>query len=172
MKEKKLITSLKNKDEKALVYLIENYSGILKSVIKRVLQSFPDLWDECLNETLMAVWQNIDSYDCNRSSFKNWCASVARYKAIDTLRREVKHNNREEIRDENSYTGNEFDRVLVKEIFKYLSPEDRKLFEAIFIEGYTYDEMAQKLGVSKDALYSRVKRSRRKIEKEFGEGVK
>lgn len=172
MKEKKLITSLKNKDEKALADLIENYSGILKSVIKRVLQSFPDLWDECLNETLMAVWQNIDSYDCNRSSFKNWCASVARYKAIDTLRREVRHNNREEIRDENSYTGNEFDQVLLKEIFKYLSPEDRKLFEAIFIEGYTYDEMAQKLGVSKDALYSRVKRSRRKIEKEFGEGVK
>ena len=120
----------------------------------------------------MAVWQNIDSYDCNRSSFKNWCASVARYKAIDTLRREVRHNNREEIRDENSYTGNEFDRVLLKEIFQYLSPEDRKLFEAIFIEGYTYDEMAQKLGVSKDALYSRVKRNRRKIEKEFGEGVK
>lgn len=172
MKEKKLINSLKNKDEKALADLIENYSGILKSVIKRVLQSFPDLWDECLNETLMAVWQNIDSYDCNRSSFKNWCASVARYKAIDTLRREVRHNNREEIRDENSYTGNEFDLVLLKEIFKYLSPEDRKLFEAIFIEGYTYDEMAQKLGVSKDALYSRVKRSRRKIEKEFGEGVK
>lgn len=172
MKEKKLITFLKNKDEKALAYLIENYSGILKSVIKRVLQSFPDLWDECLNETLMAVWQNIDSYDCNRSSFKNWCASVARYKAIDTLRREIRHNNREEIRDENSYTGNEFDRVLLKEIFQYLSPEDRKLFEAIFIEGYTYDEMAQKLGVSKDALYSRVKRSRRKIEKEFGEGVK
>lgn len=172
MKEKKLINSLKNKDEKALADLIENYSGILKSVIKRVLQSFPDLWDECLNETLMAVWQNIDSYDCKRSSFKNWCASVARYKAIDTLRREVRHNNREEIRDENSYTGNEFDRVLLKEIFKYLSPEDRKLFEAIFIEGYTYDEMAQKLGVSKDALYSRVKRSRRKIEKEFGEGVK
>lgn len=172
MKEKKLITSLKNKDEKALADLIENYSGILKSVIKRVLQSFPDLWDDCLNETLMAVWQNIDSYDCNRSSFKNWCASVARYKAIDTLRREVRHNNREEIRDENGYTGNEFDQVLLKEIFKYLSPEDRKLFEAIFIEGYTYDEMAQKLGVSKDALYSRVKRSRRKIEKEFGEGVK
>lgn len=172
MKEKKLINSLKNKDEKALADLIENYSGILKSVIKRVLQSFPDLWDECLNETLMAVWQNIDSYDCNRSSFKNWCASVARYKAIDTLRREVRHNNLEEIRDENCYTGNEFDLVLVKEIFKYLSPEDRKLFEAIFIEGYTYDEMAQKLGVSKDALYSRVKRSRRKIEKEFGEGVK
>lgn len=172
MKEKKLITSLKNKDEKALADLIENYSGILKSVIKRVLQSFPDLWDECLNETLMAVWQNIDFYDCNRSSFKNWCASVARYKAIDTLRREVRHNNREEIRDENSYIGNEFDLVLLKEIFKYLSPEDRKLFEAIFIEGYTYDEMAKKLGVSKDALYSRVKRSRRKIEKEFGEGVK
>lgn len=172
MKEKKLITSLKNKDEKALADLIENYSGILKSVIKRVLLSFPDLWDECLNETLMAVWQNIDSYDCNRSSFKNWCASVARYKAIDTLRREVRHNNREEIRDENSYIGNEFDLVLLKEIFKYLSPENRKLFKAIFIEGYTYDEMAQKLGVSKDALYSRVKRSRRKIEKEFGEGVK
>lgn len=172
MKEKKLINSLKNKDEKALADLIENYSGILKSVIKRVLQSFPDLWDECLNETLMAVWQNVDSYDCNRSSFKNWCASVARYKAIDILRREIRHNNREEIRDENSYTGNEFDLVLLKEIFKYLSPEDRKLFEAIFIEGYTYDEMAQKLGVSKDALYSRVKRSRRKIEKEFGEGVK
>lgn len=172
MDDKKLVKLLKNKDEAALIFLIENYSGLLKSVITRTLSKFSYLQEETLNDAILAIWENVSAYDDKKSSFKNWCASVARYKAIDAIRREVKHNSCVEL-DERipAYKDNEFDKLLVKEVFNYLSDEDRKLFEAIFLDGLSYDELSKELKVSKNALYSRVKRGREKLIKEFEEGI-
>lgn len=167
MVEEKIIKLLKARDQEGLTILIENYSGILYSVIKRVLIKFPCLQDEVLNDALLGVWENIDSFDPTRSSFKNWLASVARYKAIDALRREVRHDF--QTLDENYQEGQEdaFNKVLIKEIFSYLNEDDRKLFTALFLDGYSYEELAQDLKTSKNSLYSRVKRARKKLKEEF-----
>lgn len=167
MVEEKIIKLLKAKDQEGLNLLIENYSGILYSIIKRVLIKFPYLQDEVLNDALLGVWDHIDSFDPTRSSFKNWLASVARYKAIDALRREVRHDF--QTLDENYQEGQEdgFNKVLIKEIFSYLDEDDRKLFTALFLDGFSYEELAQDLNISKNSLYSRVKRARKKLKEEF-----
>lgn len=167
MVEEKIIKLLKAKDQEGLNLLIENYSGILYSVIKKVLIKFPYLQDEVLNDALLGVWDHIDSFDPTRSSFKNWLASVARYKAIDALRREVRHDF--QTLDESYQEGQEdaFNKVLIKEIFSYLDEDDRKLFTALFLDGYSYEELAQDLNISKNSLYSRVKRARKKLKEEF-----
>lgn len=170
MDEKKLIKMLKIKNKEALGFLIENYSGILNSVISRILSDLPYLQEEALNDAIFAVWENIGSFDPHRSTFKNWCASVARYKAIDALRKEVKHNCLELVEEIQGYSEEEFTKLLVKEIFSYLSKEDRELFTLLFLEGLTYDELSEALKVSKNSLYSRVKRIRKKLFEEFNGG--
>lgn len=167
MVEEKIIKLLAARDQEGLNLLIENYSGILYSIIKKVLIKFPYLQDEVLNDALLGVWENINSFDPTRSSFKNWLASVARYMAIDALRREVRHNY--QTLDESYQEGQEdgFNKVLIKEIFTYLDEDDRKLFTALFLEGYSYEELAQDLKASKDSLYGRVKRAREKLKEEF-----
>ncbi|WP_411355011.1 sigma factor, partial [Peptoniphilus harei] len=90
MDNQDLIERLKNKDEDALYIFIEDYGKILKGVISKTLWKYPNLWDEAMNDALLIIWQNIQYFDPSRSTFKNWCALVAKYRAIDILRKEIK----------------------------------------------------------------------------------
>ncbi len=149
---------------------IENYAGLMKSVISRILYEFPHLQEEVLNDSLLSVWNNIQYYDNSKSSLKNWCASITRYRAIDALRKEVKHRSVSIDEAFNISQGDDFEKLLYKEVLNYLSEEDKKLFVDLFVHGKTYDELSQELKVSKNALYSRVKRGRQKLNKEFQGG--
>ena len=46
-----------------------------------------------MNDVLMAIWDNIQYYDPDKSSFQNWIAGIARYKSVDYLRRYLKDLN-------------------------------------------------------------------------------
>jgi len=167
MNEKEIIRGLKRKDERILSAFIEEYAGLMKNVISDRLKVFPNIWEEVLNDSIFAVWENINSYNEKKSSFKNWCASIARYKAIDALRKELRHKSCE--LDDNLHIKDDriLNLLLIEEIFNYLSAEDKMIFEKIFLEGRTYDELSNELSVSKDILYSRVKRARKNLKDEF-----
>lgn len=81
--EKNFITQLQRGNEKALEYVIDTYSGLIVSVVRKQLYHLPELQQECINDVLLALWQHIDSYDARRSTFVNWLAGICRYKAID-----------------------------------------------------------------------------------------
>lgn len=68
--EDNFIEQLKNKNEKALEHVIDNYGWILKSVIKKHLFYLPDYHEECLNDCLMSIWENISYYDPKSSASK------------------------------------------------------------------------------------------------------
>lgn len=91
MDDRKIISGIRNKKESCLVEFIDKYGGILKASIIKTIGNRDDLVIEILNDTLLAIWDNIDYFDENRSSFKNWCAGVAKYKAIDAIRKESRH---------------------------------------------------------------------------------
>lgn len=167
MDEKKLIRLISKKNEDGLVYFIKNYGGLLKSVISKTLYKYPNLVEEVLNDSLLSIWNNISYYDSNKSSFKNWCASVARYRAIDALRIEVKHESIDLDQAEDLAYDGDFDKLLVKDILASLSNEDQRLFIDLFVEGKSYEEVSKDLSTTKNALYSRVKRARHKLKKEF-----
>ncbi|MDE6388258.1 MAG: hypothetical protein K2L82_10705 [Lachnospiraceae bacterium] len=38
-----------------------------------------------MNDTLLAVWDNIDSFDPTKSEFQNWLAGVCRFKALSVM---------------------------------------------------------------------------------------
>lgn len=64
--EKNFIELLSKRNEQALVYVIETYGWVLKTVVKRQMGTLPHLWDDCMNDTLLAVWDNIESFDPER----------------------------------------------------------------------------------------------------------
>ena len=53
------------------------------------------------------------------------------------------------------------------EILKVLDEKDREIFRKLFIEGYSYDDLAKIYNLSKPALYNRVARGKKKIRKEI-----
>lgn len=60
--EDNFVEQLKKHNEQALVYVIDTYGWVLKTVVKRQMSTLEYLWDDCMNDTLLAVWNNIDSF--------------------------------------------------------------------------------------------------------------
>ncbi|WP_330638561.1 sigma-70 family RNA polymerase sigma factor [Blautia sp. NSJ-159] len=158
-----------------LEYVIDNYGRIVKSIVKKHLFSLQDYQEECINDVFLAVWENIESYRPMRSSFVNWIAGIARYKAIDYKRKYLKRIQTENLED---VTAGEEDREQMKmieeelseemeEMLSCLSPEDRELFMKLYVEEMEPEEVSRQTGMKKDVIYNRVSRGRRKIRKLF-----
>lgn len=170
MDEEKIIKGIKKKNHKALRAFIDSYGGILKAAIYKTLPYRSELREEALDDALLAVWENIDSFDKRRSSFKNWCAGIAKYKAIDILRKELRHRSSDFDDYENTLAyEDDYDLGEVELILSRLSEDDRKIFTKLFLEGYSYDELSNAYDISKAGLYNRVSRARNKLKKDLGD---
>ena len=168
MREDKIIKGIKKKDEKALKIFIDTYGPVMKASIYKILTFNENIRMEVLNDSILAIWDNIDSFDPERSSFKNWCAGVARYKAIDALRKEIRHKSVDLAEVENYLEDdNEIYLDETEEILKVLDEKDREIFRKLFLEGYSYDDLAKIYDISKAGLYNRVARAKKKIRKEI-----
>ena len=61
--EQNLIKQLKEKNPQAIDYIIDQYGGLIKTVLLKNLYDQKDHWEECLNDCLLAVWNNPERFD-------------------------------------------------------------------------------------------------------------
>lgn len=171
IREDNFIQEIKKGNEKSLEYVIENYGWILKTVLKKHLFYLQDYYDECMNDCLFAIWENIDNYDPERSSFKNWVGGIAKYKSIDYTRKYLKDLENENIEDiDIPIKDSTLQQVLKKEIseetermLKSLSEKDRKIFKKLYFEDKDMDQVSEDTGLSKSVLYNRISRGKKKM---------
>lgn len=169
--EENFIEQLKKRNQRALEYVIENYGWIFKTVLKKHLFYLMDHYDECMNDCLLAVWENINSYNPEKSSFKNWAGGIAKYKAIDCTRKYLKDLENENVDDmEISTKDNPLKEILRSEIseetenmLSSLSEEDKRIFIKLYFEDKSMNEISKDTGLSKSVLYNRLSRGRREM---------
>lgn len=173
--ENNFIEHLKQKDEKALNYVIDNYGWIINASIKKYLYNLKECQDECFNDILFGIWNNIDSFDESKNSFKNWIGAISKYKSIDYKRKYLKHFEDENIEELNiSSTENLFEEVTkseltteVEQLLENLSSEDKTLFLKLFVEGKEVEEVSREMNLHKNNIYNRVSRGKSKLRKLF-----
>ena len=85
--DRNFLIEIKNRNEKALCYIIEKYGGLVRSIIDKHLYLLKEEQEECFDDVFLNVWEHIDSFSERQNSFTNWIAGIARYKSIDYLRR-------------------------------------------------------------------------------------
>jgi len=73
-------------DRKAFAALYEDTSAYLFGVILRITVD-RGLAEDVLQEVFVNVWRSAQSFDAQRSQPLTWLTSVARHRAIDSLRR-------------------------------------------------------------------------------------
>lgn len=169
MDEKRIIDGIKIRDEKCLIEFIDLYGKIMKASIVKTIGSRNELVEEVLNDSLLAVWDNIGSFDETRSSFKNRCAGLAKYKAIDCIRRENRHKTLALDRLSGPIAYEEdFDLDEAEEILELLSDEDRDIFVKLFLEGYKYEDLEKETRLSKERLYNKVSRTKKNLRLKLG----
>lgn len=173
--EKNFITQLRRGNERALDYVVDMYSGLIVAVVRKQLYCLPELQQECVNDVLLAIWQHIDSYDEQRSTFSNWVAGICRYKAIDCRRSWLRRMQEQplEAAEQLADSQSQMD-LLEQEIFEEvedilacLKAEDQQLFRQLFVEDIPVQQVAQNMGISRDNVYNRVSRGRKQIRKQY-----
>lgn len=168
--EENFLDQLKTKNEKALDYVIDTYGWIIKSVIKKHLYNLQSVQDECINDVLLGLWNNIDKFDENKSEFKNWIAGIAKFKAIDYKRKYLRELDNENVDDLNITVDDSINELLknelsleMQEMMNSLKEKDRELFYKLYVEEIEVDKVSQETGIKRDVIYNRVSRGKKKL---------
>ena len=87
--EANFLTMAKQKDERALEYIMSQYGWVMKTVVDKHLYHLSASKEECINDTFLGIWQHIHRYDPDKSSFPNWVAGLALSKALPYVRQDI-----------------------------------------------------------------------------------
>lgn len=173
--EDNFVFQLKKRNEKALEYVIDNYSWIIKSIVKKNLYNLEGYQEECINDILLGIWNNIDRFNGEKSTFQNWVAGIARYKTIDYRRKYLKDLKNKNIDHVEIASQDSIDKDIIRKdlkkdldnMLKCLKKEDRELFVKLYIEQDKIDYISRETGLKRDVIYNRISRGKRKIRKIF-----
>ncbi|WP_252232320.1 sigma-70 family RNA polymerase sigma factor [Clostridium sp. ZBS15] len=175
IEEGNFIFELRKKNEKALDYVIDNYGWIIKSIVKKHLYNLQSIQDECINDILLGIWNNIESFDENKGDFKNWVAGIAKFKCIDYKRKYLKGLEYENIDDLNISTPDNVHEEIVKselesdieEMLSCLKEKDRDLFYKFYVDEKDISDITKEMGIKREVVYNRLSRGKKKIQKIF-----
>lgn len=173
--ENNYLQQLQLHNEDALVYVIETYGGLLKSVVHKHLFAMPEKTEDCLNDVFFCIWKDINSFDAGRNTFKNWAAAVARYQAISYLRkyqRELQQTNIDDvvIPQEDIMLERLIEQELSEEMESMLgclNERDRQLFLKLYAEEQSIEEISRETGMKKSVIYNRISRGRQRIRTQY-----
>jgi RNA polymerase sigma-70 factor (ECF subfamily) len=171
--EENFIAQLRKRNEKALEYVIDNYGWVIKSIVRKDLYNLKNHQEECINDILLGIWDNIFSFDENKNSFKNWAAGIAKYKTVDCRRKYLRDLENEDIdcmqiaAEDDAYkevTKKEIDKDIDK-LLNCLKKEDKDLFIKLYVEEQGVEDISKETGLKREVIYNRISRGKRKIKK-------
>ena len=179
--DENFLAQLRQKNPQAIEYIVDKYGGLIKAVLLAGLHDRRDQWEECFNDVLLALWNNAGSFDESKTAqFKGWLCAIARYKAADLLRRESRQPQtvsyeeslaagclREESGADIFSEEEESISAELEKLLACLTEADRQLFVRRYVKEETMEEITGATGLSRDAVYARLSRGRKKIRNSF-----
>ncbi|QJA10009.1 sigma-70 family RNA polymerase sigma factor [Romboutsia sp. CE17] len=167
MQDELIIKYIKKKKEKGMELLIDNYRGIITAIVRRHLGVLINYEEECVDDVLLSIWDNIKSFDNSKNSFKNWICAISKYKAIDYKKKYLSKIEYMDMSETIYYIDEQLLKSEIEEevndILSHLNESDRTLFKQHYLEGHTLKEIAFKHNISVSNIYNRISRGRKKI---------
>jgi RNA polymerase sigma-70 factor (ECF subfamily) len=173
-----LMEQLVNRDASALETLYDRYGRSVFSLVVRILQQAATA-EEVVQDIFLQLWRNASRYEAARGPLEPWLLTMARYKALDTLRlKGQKQRSREdEIGDRQVVCSAPNPEVLldqetraarVRSVMGALPEPQRRAIELAFFEGMSHSEiaaaMSEPLGTVKSWIRNGLTRLRQELE--------
>ncbi|MFA7229606.1 MAG: sigma-70 family RNA polymerase sigma factor [Melioribacteraceae bacterium] len=159
-------------ESRALEELYDRYSSLLFTVIKKIS---PDtiIAEQILVEVFVIIWRKIQKFDFNTGNVYCWLVTLARNKAVDSLRRERSTSVMLDIYDddyEDFYVLPTFTKDMdsldyhtaftikpkIEKSLSKLTDTQKYVLHLAYYEGYTIDEIADKLNVPVETVRGKV----------------
>ncbi len=175
MKDEQLIELYFSRNERALEETLTSYGSLLRSLIRRILP-LPEDVDECMNETLLKVWNSIPPEKPHH--FAAYVSKIARNTALHRYQRENAQkrggSDIPAVLDELSDLSDGIDHPAEEAIGNDLSDAISRFLKTkkrsdriLFVRRYFYLErvtdIAKVTGTSEAALSSRLFKLRREL---------
>ena len=149
-----LMLRITNQDQTALMELYQRFGSQVYGLVLRVLRD-SQLAEEAAQDTFLKVWHKAEQWDPSRGQLSSWLLTIARYAAIDRLRREQRHSSAsgpfldslaehasapERVGDHRWLDGQ-----LLRQFLTTLPEEQALVIELAFFQGMTHSELAEYL---------------------------
>ena len=165
--------ALNNRESQKKIYT--SFYGYAMAVCDRYTNNQDDAI-EILNDGFLKVIKEIyrykPAYTDVVSSFKGWLRKIMVYTAIDHFRKNHKHHLTTDLDNGviqvASHTEDALDRISYEEIIRSiqdLTPGYRTVFNLFIIEGFTHEEISEKIGISIGTSKSNLAKARRQLQK-------
>lgn len=151
-------------DRQAFAELFDHFAPRVKGLLMRG-GAPAELAEEVAQEALLAVWRKATLFDPSKASASTWIATIARNLRIDIARRETRSRLSQvyEILDEEDpqqpddvLSGNERE-VRVRAAMSHLSPDQYRVVELAFLEGFSHQDVANRLAIPLGTVKSRLR---------------
>lgn len=152
--DREFVRRLKLRDGAAMVGLYDRYGALMYSVILRAVRDSGTA-EDLVQETLLRVWNRVQTFDEQRGSLPGWLVTVARNRAFDYLRSTRPNvqsygdlNEAERMSLCGSSSASEdraLERRAVAQAMESLNPSQREVIELTHFEGLSQTEIAERL---------------------------
>lgn len=162
-----LARRLASGDRAALATAFDRFAPTLTRYAWAIASSRQDV-EEIVQDTFLTLWQRADGLQLPTGTLLPWLLVVCRNHARNAGRRTAKNTGDElpgELAAPVDATEAAEQLRWVRDEIAALSDTDRRICELCLLQGYSYAEAAQLLGLSVGAVTQRVSRSRRRLKK-------
>lgn len=185
MPDQDIIELLEEQDEKAIALIVERYEKLIRYISVTILGGREESVKECMNDVYLKLWTNGARYDYEKALFKTYLKAIARNTALNYLRK-LKRLEELEGFDESDtiqseyidYTQNLEQRMIFQEevvalsnILKELKKKDKEMVIRRFYYLQSTRQIAEAMGMSENAVDSKLSRLRKKLKKKYEKEV-
>lgn len=168
-----LISALRKGEEWAMSALYDRYARLVFSLALRILND-RSAAEEAVQEVFVKVWRRCKEYDAKRGKFSSWLSGIAHNHAIDELRRRRVRPSASE--DEDAMAEviadgpapldlalQSLERRRIVEALQAIPAEQRKPIEMAYFEGFTQQEISDRLHEPLGTIKTRMRLGMQKL---------
>ena len=146
-----MIEGLRKKDERAFSNLYDQYSRPLLGLIIRIIGD-REAAEEVLQQTMLKVWNNAESFDEQKGPLFSWVSIIARNTALDRGRLKSFQNRQKTDPLEttvyiNKIVNTETASLDVERLTAKLDEKYKQVLDLVYLMGYTHHEASELLEI-------------------------
>jgi RNA polymerase sigma-70 factor (ECF subfamily) len=159
-------------DQSALEVLYQRHGGAALSLGTRILRN-QAMAEEVVQEVFVRLWKEPRRFDPERGALRSFLLRDTHGRAVDLLRSEVARRNREErdgLLSSDTTPGPEQEvweavrSEKVRTALQALPEEERRAVVLAYFGGYSYREVAERLGAPEGTVKSRIRSGLKRLQ--------
>ncbi len=171
--DEQVLEHLREGESWAMAVLYDRYARLVFSLALKILNDRATS-EEVVQEVFVKVWRRAGDYDADRGKFSSWLGGIAHHHAIDELRRRRVRPSATE--DEDAAEDivadgpvpfeaavQSIERQRIAHALECIPAEQRQPIELAYFEGYTQQEIAEKLSEPLGTIKTRMRLGMHKL---------